>query len=498
MVDATSRAQAIRRRLAADPHRPGYHFLPPSNWMNDPNGLIQWRGQYHLFYQYNPREPFHDAIHWGHAVSDDLVHWHDLPIALTPTEAGPDKDGCWSGSAVDADGTPMLFYTGVHPQTVLAAKGSDDLLVWEKLAENPLIAGPPPSIDAGAPPDFRDPFVWREGDVWYLAIASRIAGRGGTVLLYRSSDLLNWEYLRPLLIGDQRRQTPFWTATGWECPNFLAIDGRHALIVSFQDQAPGHLLYTGYFVGTYDNHHFRPYAEGILEYGGYAYAPQVLKEDGGRYLLWTSLLEGRSREAQRASGWAGVMSLPRMLYLSPDGRLAQRPAPELQSLRRAHWSVADIEVGPGEDGTLAGVYGDALEIAAVFEPAVASNEAGRFGITVRRSPDGEEATRIVYDRSQQHLSVDRSRSSSDPEAHRDVPETRGAVASMPLALEAAEPLQLRVFLDRSVLEIFVNGRYCLSTRIYPARSDSLEVQLFAENGPVRLTAIDIWQMASIW
>ena len=112
-----------------DRHRPSYHFLPPANWMNDPNGFIQWGSTYHLFYQYNPAAAVHDSIHWGHAASEDLVHWRHLPIALTPTPGGPDADGCWSGSAVDDNGTPTIIYTGASGQHQRAclATSSDDL-----------------------------------------------------------------------------------------------------------------------------------------------------------------------------------------------------------------------------------------------------------------------------------------------------------------------------------------------------------------------------------
>src|SRR6476659_2902008 len=117
-------------RLVRDPHRPGYHFLPPANWMNDPNGLIHWKGQYHMFYQYNPEGPFHNKIHWGHAVSTDLVHWAHLPVALAPTLDSPDEDGCWSGCAVDNAGVPTLVYTGVRGEDQLpcVATGDDDLV----------------------------------------------------------------------------------------------------------------------------------------------------------------------------------------------------------------------------------------------------------------------------------------------------------------------------------------------------------------------------------
>jgi beta-fructofuranosidase len=99
-------------RRVNDPQRPRYHFLPPANWMHDPNGLIQWGTTYHLFYQYNPNGPFHGTIHWGHATSEDLVHWRHLPIALTPTPGGADADGCWSGCALNDDGIPTLLAEG--------------------------------------------------------------------------------------------------------------------------------------------------------------------------------------------------------------------------------------------------------------------------------------------------------------------------------------------------------------------------------------------------
>src|SRR5215813_2310009 len=101
---------ALRKQLETDPHRPGFHYLPPKNWMNDPNGLIQWEGKFHLFYQHNPNGPVWGNIHWGHAVSPDLVHWSDLPIALAPTPGGPDEVGCFSGCAVN-NGVPTLIYT---------------------------------------------------------------------------------------------------------------------------------------------------------------------------------------------------------------------------------------------------------------------------------------------------------------------------------------------------------------------------------------------------
>src|SRR5215472_7642889 len=134
---------SLREKLATDPQRPRYHFMPAANWMNDPNGPLQWKGEYHLFYQYNPNGAFWGTMHWGHARSKDLVHWEHLPIALAPTPGGPDKGGVFSGSAFVNQGVPTLVYTGVDPEVQCLAT-SADIIHWTKFNANPVIAGPPP------------------------------------------------------------------------------------------------------------------------------------------------------------------------------------------------------------------------------------------------------------------------------------------------------------------------------------------------------------------
>jgi beta-fructofuranosidase len=182
--------EALRFNLVNDPNRPLYHFVAPANWMNDPNGCFFWKGQYHLFYQYNPQGPLWGNIHWGHAVSPDLVHWRDCPVALRPSRNGPDKDGCWSGCVVNDKGTPTAFYTGIEPQTVCVATSTDDLVTWRQQS-TPVIDGPPsvfewtgfPSITGHPSADFRDPFVWREAGRWYLLIGAGLREKGGADVL---------------------------------------------------------------------------------------------------------------------------------------------------------------------------------------------------------------------------------------------------------------------------------------------------------------------------
>lgn len=481
--------------MANDPHRPQYHFLPPNNWMNDPNGLIQWKGQYHLFYQHNPNGPYWDwgAIHWGHAVSEDLVHWTDLPLALTPTQGGADQDGCFSGCAVDNNGIPTLIYTGVRPESQCIATSTHNLLKWEKYAGNPVIAAPPKDLKVTG---FRDPCVWRESDTWYMLIGSDIQDVGGTALLYKSPDLIHWEYMHPLLIGDKNQTDPIWTGTMWECPDFFPLGDKHVLIVSVlnTEQPRDKALYAVYFVGTYFDHKFTPEIMRRLDFGDTLfYAPRTLLDDKGRRIMWGWIKEGRSDKAQRAAGWAGVMSLPRVLSMRPDGLLDMNPVPELEILRGKHHRLADIVLTPTSSGILEDVQGDCFEIVVEFEWGNAGDAdiAREFGIKVRCSPDGKEKTCIVYDRVAKLLAVDQERSSLSTDVHRD--EQGGT-----LDLSAGESLKLHVFFDCSVVEVYANGRACVTSRIYPSRADSLGVDLFASGGSVTLNTMDIWEMTSIW
>jgi len=480
----TGEERATRESLVSDPHRPDYHFLPASNWMNDPNGLIQWKGKYHLFYQLNPNGPFHGTIHWGHAVSDDLVRWADLPIALTPTPGGPDEDGCWSGCAVDNSGVPTIVYTGLKGETQVPclATSENDLVSWSKCPGNPVISGPPESL---AVIGFRDHHVWKEGGVWYQVIGSGIEGVGGAILLYESPDLIHWKYLHPLLVGDKDETELVWTGTMWECPQLVPFGEKHVLIISCHDD--GNLLYSAYFVGTYSERKFIPETLRVTDLGGYFYAPQTLVDDKGRRLMWGWLQEGRDEEAIQDAGWAGVMSLPRAISLRPGDSLSIEPVPELQTLRSKHYRLEGIDLTPKTSSVLEDIKGDRLEIVAEFAPG----SAREVGVKVRCSPAGEEQTIISYDRSSEQLAIDRSRSSLSSNVHRD---TQGGM----LELADHQTLWLHIFLDRSVVEVFANGRECLSERIYPSLADSVGLDLFARGGTAKLNSVDVWELESIW
>lgn len=226
---------SLEKRLAADPLRPQFHLLPAANWMNDPNGPIYWNGNYHMFYQYNPNGAYWGDMHWGHAVSNDMVHWRHLPVALAPTADGPDSAGCYTGTAAVENGRVMMMYTGVRAVPLdqatikngnpplaesqcLAIANDPDLKTWTKVPA-PVIAAPPRTLEVNG---FRDPSPWRQGDWWYTVIASGIANQGGAVLLYRSRDLRTWDYMHILASRDRGGPAAFdsfnpWEV--WECPN---------------------------------------------------------------------------------------------------------------------------------------------------------------------------------------------------------------------------------------------------------------------------------------
>jgi beta-fructofuranosidase len=364
---------------------------------------------------------------------------------------------------------------------------ADDLLTWQCYPGNPVIAGPPAELLAGTQGHFRDPFVWKEGDYWYMLMGSKREGVGGMILLYRSSDLTAWEYLHPLLTGNASTFQPVWLGVMWECPNFLTFGDQRVLLFSVQGSGESDLLYPLYFNGTFRDEQFLPETQEVLAHGGYFYAPQVVHDDQGRYLMWGWLMEGRRNSLVAEAGWAGTMSLPIIVAPLPGGRLSLEPAPELTTLREKQWHYEGIELSESSNFLPNNSRNDCLEILAEFD----LDQNCEFGVKVRCSPDGQEQTRLVYQSEAQRISIEREQSSLNPQVDR---EDRSVVVEA----HPDEVLTLHIFLDCSVVEVFVNGRYYLASRIYPERPDSLGLELFARKGRAKVRSLDIWHMASIW
>jgi beta-fructofuranosidase len=457
-ASAMAEDSAALSGIANDPSRPEYHLLPPHNWMNDPNGPIWWKGKYHLFYQLNPHAAVWGDMHWGHAVSTDMVRWRHLPIALAPTAGGPDSEGCFSGSAVVAGGAPTFLYTGVQNSTpelatirdgsdklretqLLAVAEDDSLLRWKKLPA-PVIASPPQGM---AVTGFRDPCPWREGDGWLMAVGSGVRGQGGCVLLYRSPDLRSWEYLHPLASGGPNGRTganPVDTGEMWECPDFFALNGKHCLFYS----TGGKVIWT---TGEYDTAALRYTAsrQGILDHGAY-YAPKSFLAPDGRRILWGWITETRPEAEFSRAGWAGVMSLPRVLTAGKQGQLEIAPAVEVEKLRGP---VERTMLKPGTPfrETLATLRRE-LIIPIGLSPAA---------LTVRLLANESKAWELVI----------------------DVPgnAVRCGDITFPLPSLPWPRPALRLFLDGSVIECFIGGREALTSRVYTLKPGEthLEVSL---------------------
>ncbi|MEZ3143092.1 GH32 C-terminal domain-containing protein [Halobaculum sp. MBLA0143] len=465
--------QRLRDRLADDHHRPAYHFAPPANWLNDPNGLIRWNGTYHLFYQYNPAGPFHDTIHWGHAVSDDLLRWEDRPVALSPDPDGPDRDGCWSGCAVSDGGTATLLYTGGRGREqlpCLAVAADDGLDGWRKDPDNPIIDSAPETLAVTRSPDweaeFRDHCVWRADGRWYQLIGSGVADGRGAALLYESDDLREWEYVGPLLVGEGPRGAPVW-----ECPELLRFgDGGSLLHVSDEDRV-------AFFFGRADleTPAFRVRERGLLDHGDF-YAPQSLWDDEhDRYLTWGWIPETRDEPAQWDAGWSGLLSLPRVVTPAVD-HVRQEPAAEVERLRAERLAGVETTLTDGDYERLC--RGAAVEVAATVE-LDGANEAG---LVVAESVAGAERTPVRY--TGDEVVVDRTASGDD-----------GATESLSMPVDDG-PLELRAFLDGSVLELFADQRRCLTARLYPS-ADSDRLSVFARGGAATVTA-DAWRLTDVW
>ncbi|CAI9393370.1 glycoside hydrolase family 32 protein [Microbacterium sp. T2.11-28] len=449
---------ALLERAAADSHRPRFHFTAPAGWLNDPNGLTRRGDEYHLFYQFNPLAPVHDRIHWGHAVSTDLVRWRDLPIALAPSD-GPDVDGCWSGVLVDDGDVPTIVYSGRHGEHELPciATGSDDLVTWTKHPGNPVIPAPPADLDIVA---FRDHCVWREDGLWRQIIGSGIRGRGGTALLYESADLREWRYLGPLVVGDsddRPRTAPDWTGTMWECVDLFRMEDGEArsdiLVFSAWDEGVTH--HPLYWTGHYEGDRYVPDRLHRLDLGGrFFYAPQSMSDAEGRRIVFGWMQEGREDAASIAAGWSGVMSLPRAATLAADGSLRQAPVEEVASLRDA------LLFDGAADG--ARFEGDQVDL----ELDVELRPGATVEIVVRATADGQERTVYRIERTDERaarLSLDRSRSSIDPTV--DVAALSGDVPF------DGDRLHVRLLIDHSALEMFAGG-VPLAARIYPTRADA--------------------------
>lgn len=466
-------------------HRLGFHLSPPVGWMNDPNGLVYYRGEYHVFYQHHPYSPQWGPMHWGHAKSHDLVHWEHLPIALAPSDPY-DRDGCFSGSAVVVDDTLYLIYTGHvwlgsprddnHIQQVQCLASSTDGITFTK--HGVIIDAPPgPEIM-----HFRDPKVWKRGEQWWMALGAR-KGDDPQLLIYRSVDLYHWEYLSCALQGVRESDGYMW-----ECPDLFELDGSDVFLYSPQGLKPSGYANWNKFQNSYrlgkldDSGHFNPSAAlHELDHGHDFYAAQTLLAPDGRRLLWAWMDMWDCPMPSQAQHWCGALSLPRELSLEGD-RLRMRPARELTALRKSQHGL-QIPVVESASRPL-DVRGALLEIE--IELDLAGSTAEHFGLALRCSEDQHERTLLYFDAMARRLVLDRQHSGAGV----------SGVRSVPISPEQTR-IALRIFLDRSSIEVFVDdGAYTMTSRIYP-RPDSLGISAFAVNGTGVFGDLVAWELTDL-
>lgn len=450
-------------KVQQDPQHPSFHFAPISNWMNDPNGLIYWKGNYHLFYQYNPAAPVWGNIHWGHASSKDLLHWKHQPIALAPDPQGADAGGCYSGCAVDHNGVPTLLYTGVFPETqCLATSDKPDLLVWKKHPQ-PVIPAPPEGMQIEG---FRDPCVWQEANEWRMVLGSGLTDAGGAVLLYRSKDLLEWQYMGVLYHGNLKSVDPLWTGTMWECPSFFPLGDKWVLMVSVY--SPKGPLYVIYYTGDYRVDRFEPDGPPrLLDFGAGAcfYAPQTFVERKGRRVMFGWLRESRSVEEQTKAGWSGALSLPRFLDLSDRGDLCCTPPEGIQALRGDHEELT------GQNQLSATVRGNCMELLIHIPP-----ESEKWsGVHLTCGQNAQDSVLVGYDSVNGAVVV-------------DCRNAGGLINVLPIDIPGLQDLVLHAFVDGSIIETFIEGKSPISARFYMQKPQAIRVRRVGE------AKVDLWKI----
>ena len=461
-----------RQAQAADPYRPAYHFVSPESQLNDPNGLCYWNGKWHMFYQAYPADEFpapenirDRRQHWGHAVSDDMVHWEDLPYAIYP---GIERM-CFSGGTVVDDDKVVAFYPGIHAGQMVAVADDPLLLNWDKVPGNPVMQNV-----------MGDACIWKQGDTYYGLMSSRTVAK--------STDLSNWEIAR----GGE-----FVIGVGYEdgaCPTLRPLGDKYLLTV-FSHHRGGQ-----YLLGDFDPEtlQFAAYEHGWFNHGrvspGGVHAPSTASdpEIAGAVVNIMNINDGRHDD-----NWDQIMSLPQLLTLTDDKHLRIEPYPTLASLRGEHFHMDETVLPANEEIIVEGFASNTFELSAEIDPA----EARWVRLNVLRSREAEEETSITFYNFDRPISIwyhtpgemvlDATRSSTLDDVWIRPPERAEFARN-------GENLRLRVFVDKSVVEVFINERLYMALRVYPGREDSLGISLQAQGQEAVLKSLDCWELEPIW
>lgn len=468
LPDDIAVVRRFRNHLLSDPHRPTYHFVIPEDYAMpfDPNGAIFWRGRYHLFYIYQE-----NRVHcFGHISSVDLLHWRQHPTPLFPTDTSADR-GMFSGNCfINKRGEATMLFHGVGAGNCIATSSDDNLDRWTKLPSNPIIPNP----KGKEPYASWDPHGWVEGDTYYALFGGN-PGSKKPASVFKATELDGWKYVGPFL----HREMPDVAANeDISCPDFFKLGNKRVLVCIAHNRG------NRYYVGEWKNEQFVPEVHERMSWVDNTYfAPESLEAPDGRRIVWGWIFDQRSGETKRASGWSGELSLPRVLTLGDDNRLRYQPIEELKRLRYNEQTQQNLALAADKEVVLDKITGNIIELELQIEP----QDAKQVGVKVCRSPDREEETLLFYDATDKTLKLDTNKSS--------LAEGAKKIEAAPFALRPGELLTLRVFLDRSVVEVFANDRQAALRRIYPQRPDSVGVSVFANGGAAKVRQVKAWRMA---
>jgi len=444
--------------------RPIFHVASPAQWVNDPNGPIFHEGYYHLFYQLDPFSDKGGIKYWGHVRSRDLAKWEHLPIAIAPSN-DKGEESIWSGCCtVNGRGEPMIFYTSIAPGKPAidhaeqwAATSDDDLIAWRKSPANPVLSE---TLHGGTKIyDWRDPFIFRDGKRTFMVLGGSLnQSKGGqaVVAIYETenAELTKWKYRGVLF------RHPDAEARTSECPNFFKLGDEWVLFVSPYGKVQ-------YFVGDFDAETccFRPRTRGLVDHGPNFYAPNTMLVPDGRRLVW-----GWVNGFPGGRGWNGCLSTPRVLSFSRDGQLRQNPAPQLSKLRGEPVAWRNVRLD-NEGKTLSLPETNTLEIEAEMDLQSATS----VGLAIKSGTKGPHVSLSFNGLQLQVLD-----------------------AKAPLTLAKGDrKLKLRIFIDRSVLEVFANDTVCITKRIDTVPANPA-LELRAEGGGAIARRIQAWPMKTIW
>jgi len=475
-------------RYEGDYLRPQYHPMPNAVWCNEAYGLTYYDGKYHLFFQKNPNGPYLYFMHWGHLSSPDLVNWTEEKIPLAPSELpGFDSFGTWSGTTFFNDlEEPVIAYTGVDGVKAgigIANKQDDDLIEWEKSESNPVVAMAPTSYNHL---DFRDPYVWEKDGIYYMIVGSGLQNNGGGILFtYKSNDLANWILTDPLFQNSNLGQSGIF----WEMPAFIPFNEEDYMLLVNPVPQPNIPAASLYWMGSWQDEEFSPYQNEPKPFeliNNNLLAPAIGVDEENRPTYIGIIPEDRAVEDQVAAGWRQVFSIPRAMRLLDDGKTTGHiPHPNLCRLREEAVLLEGRTIQPNTNFNLPEFESNQAEL----KMAIVPGESPNFRIQVYKHEDAQEFTSVIFDLEEGRIGLDRRFSTFSP-ATKDL-------RYADYDFNPNDTVSINLFLDHSILEVFVDQLVVFSCRVYPSRIESQKIDLITADEPIQLVKMEAWRLKSI-